>query len=116
MIEALRSVFRHYGDLVLTIVQALSVGIALTLITMGLVKGNAESFLFGSILTISQTDLWCILAITAAALGSQRSPSSRLMKIPPERPASKPGAGLTPFLCSPPLPSPPPFRWWAYSC
>lgn len=37
MIEALRSVFRHYGDLVLTIVQALSVGIALTLITMGLV-------------------------------------------------------------------------------
>lgn len=35
---------------------------------MGLVKGNAESFLFGSILTISQTDLWCILAITAAAL------------------------------------------------
>ena len=68
MIEALRSVFRHYGDLVLTIVQALSVGIALTLITMGLVKGNAESFLFGSILTISQTDLWCILAITAAAL------------------------------------------------
>ena len=26
MIEALRSVFRHYGDLVLTIVQALSVG------------------------------------------------------------------------------------------
>ena len=66
--EALRSVFRHYGDLVLTIVQALSVGIALTLITMGLVKGNAESFLFGSILTISQTDLWCILAITAAAL------------------------------------------------
>ena len=66
MIEALRSVFRHYGDLVLTIVQALSVGIAL--ITMGLVKGNAESFLFGSILTISQTDLWCILAITAAAL------------------------------------------------
>ena len=48
MIEALRSVFRHYGDLVLTIVQ--------------------ESFLFGSILTISQTDLWCILAITAAAL------------------------------------------------
>ena len=68
LIEALRSVFRHYGDLVLTIVQALSVGIALTLITMGLVKGNAESFLFGSILTISQTDLWCILAITAAAL------------------------------------------------
>ena len=62
MIEALRSVFRHYGDLVLTIVQALSVGIALTLITMGLVKGNAESFLFGSILTISQTDLWCIAA------------------------------------------------------
>ena len=42
MIEALRSVFRHYGDLVLTIVQALSVGIALTLITMGLVKGNGE--------------------------------------------------------------------------
>ena len=40
MIEALRSVFRHYGDLVLTIVQALSVGIALTLITMGLVKGH----------------------------------------------------------------------------
>ena len=61
MIEALRSVFRHYGDLVLTIVQALSVGIALTLITMGLVKGNAESFLFGSILTISQTDLWLSL-------------------------------------------------------
>ena len=113
MIEALRSVFRHYGDLVLTIVQALSV----TLITMGLVKGNAESFLFGSILTISQTDLWCILAITAAALLWVGFGLSTLTVIAfDEDSARAAGVKTRRWSYAFSLPSPPPFRWWAYSC
>ena len=58
LIEWLRQYFRSFTDLVLTIVLALSVGLAVTLITSGSVEANAESFLFGSLLTVTETDLW----------------------------------------------------------
>ena len=68
LIEALRGLFKNFSDLILTIVLALSVGIAVTLITSGAVHGNAESFLFGSILTVTDEDLVIVGLLTAAAL------------------------------------------------
>ena len=58
LIEALRNTFRRYAELVLIIVMSLSVGIAITIISAGLVHTNVESFLFGSILTVSESDVW----------------------------------------------------------
>ena len=52
----------------LTIVLALSVGLAVTLITSGSVEANAESFLFGSLLTVTETDLWIIGGLTVGTL------------------------------------------------
>ena len=68
LIEVLRHYFQSFTDLVLTIVLALSVGLAITLISSGAVHANAESFLFGSLLTVTQTDLWVIGGLTGAAL------------------------------------------------
>ena len=53
LIEALRQRFRRYAELILVIILALSVGIAITIISSGLVHANVEAFLFGSILTVS---------------------------------------------------------------
>ena len=67
-IEVLREFFKSFTDLILTIVLAFSVGLAVTLITSGAVHANAESFLFGSLLTVSEADLRIIMGLTAAAL------------------------------------------------
>ena len=68
LIEVLRQFFRSFTDLVLTIVLAISVGLAVTLITSGSVHANAESFLFGSLLTVTEADLWIIGGFTVAVL------------------------------------------------
>lgn len=64
LIEFLRSKFKGNADLVLAVVLTLSVGIAITLISSNLVRGNAEAFLFGSILTISTTDLITVMSLS----------------------------------------------------
>lgn len=64
LIEFLRRYFRKYTDLILTIILALSVGIAITLISSGKLKANADSFLFGSILTVTQTDMILVLVLS----------------------------------------------------
>lgn len=64
VIELLRSQFKEYGDLILSIVLSLSVGIAITLISSGAVRTNAESFLFGSILTVSRSDTFIVAALS----------------------------------------------------
>ncbi len=64
LIEFLRRYFRKYTDLILTIILALSVGIAITLISSGKLKANADSFLFGSILTVTQTDMVLVLVLS----------------------------------------------------
>ena len=56
-IEALRSSFKEYSDLILSIVLSLSVGIAITVMSSGLIRTNAEAYLFGSILTVAFTDV-----------------------------------------------------------
>ena len=67
-IDLLQSRFPRRSDLTLAIVLALSAGIAVTLMSSGLLHANAESFLFGSILTVDRSDAIAILVLTAAAV------------------------------------------------
>lgn len=64
LIEFLRNYFRKYTDLILTIVLALSVGTAITLISSGKLHANADSFMFGSILTVTQADMTLVLILS----------------------------------------------------
>ncbi|MCE5236725.1 MAG: metal ABC transporter permease [Clostridiaceae bacterium] len=64
LIEFLRSSFKKYADLILTIVLSLSVGVAITMISAGSVGANADSFLFGSILTVTKFDMLLILGLS----------------------------------------------------
>lgn len=63
-IEILKTYYKQYSDLILPIVLTFSVGIAITLTSSGMAQGNIESFLFGSILTVSRGDLYTILLIS----------------------------------------------------
>ncbi len=64
LIEFLRGFFKKHTDLILSIVLALSVGIAITIMSSGKLHANAESFLFGSILTVTQLDIVVVLSLT----------------------------------------------------
>jgi zinc transport system permease protein len=64
LIEFLRNSFKKYADLILTIVLSLSVGVAITIISSGSVGANADSFLFGSILTVTKFDMLLILGLS----------------------------------------------------
>lgn len=64
LIEFLRDSFKKYADLILTIVLSLSVGVAITMISSGSVGASADSFLFGSILTVTKLDMLLILALS----------------------------------------------------
>lgn len=70
LIEFLRSYFKKYTDLILTIVLALSVGTAITVISSGKLHANADSFMFGSILTVTHADkiLVFVLSILSVAV------------------------------------------------
>lgn len=65
LIEFLRTSLKKYTDLILTIVLSLSVGIAITIISSGKLHANADSFLFGSVLTVTEWDkiTICVLSI-----------------------------------------------------
>lgn len=64
LIEILKTYYKQYSDLILPIVLTFSVGIAICLTSSGLAQGNIESFLFGSILTVSKSDLYTILILS----------------------------------------------------
>jgi zinc transport system permease protein len=64
LIELLRHYFRKYAELILSIVLTLCVGIAITLISSGRVGADINSFLFGSILTVTQEDLLTMLGLS----------------------------------------------------
>ena len=53
LIEVLRRRFRRYAELILVIIFIAPVGIAITIISAASYNRNVESFLFGSILTVS---------------------------------------------------------------
>ncbi len=69
-IEWLRQYFRKYTDLILTVVLSLSVGLALTLISTGRLKANVNSFLFGSVLTVTPSDMAVTAALTLLAIAA----------------------------------------------
>lgn len=64
LIEFLRGYFKKYTDLILVIVLSLSVGTAITIISSGKLHANADSFLFGSILTVTRTDMYLVMALS----------------------------------------------------
>lgn len=68
LIEFLRDYYKKYAELILVIVLSLSVGIAITLVSSGKTKANVNSFLFGSILTVSTQDLITVILLTVMSL------------------------------------------------
>lgn len=64
LIEFLRRYFAKYTDLILSIVLALSVGTAITIISSGKLDINADSFLFGSVLTVSRFDMLMVIILS----------------------------------------------------
>jgi zinc transport system permease protein len=64
LIEFLRNYFKKYTDLILSIVLSLCVGIAITIISSGRLNTNAESYMFGSVLTVTQTDMLTIFILS----------------------------------------------------
>ena len=68
LIEFLRSYFKKYTDLILTIVLSLSVGTAITIISSGKLRANADSFMFGSILTVTRFDMLMVLILSAISV------------------------------------------------
>ena len=63
LIEFLRKYFKKYTDLILSIVLSLSVGIAISIISSGKLRANAEAYMFGSILTVTKTDIIIVLIL-----------------------------------------------------
>ncbi|WP_041444894.1 metal ABC transporter permease [Syntrophobotulus glycolicus] len=68
LIEFLRSYFQKYTDLILTIVLSLSVGTAITIISSGKLHASADSFMFGSILTVTRFDMIMVLILSAVSV------------------------------------------------
>lgn len=64
LIEFLRRYYKKYTDLILSIVLSLSVGIAITIISSGKLKAKADAYLFGSILTVSKTDIITVFILS----------------------------------------------------
>lgn len=60
IIEMLRDSFKKYAELVMSIVLTFSLGIAIILISSGKATAKVNSILFGSILTVSKSDLLII--------------------------------------------------------
>ncbi|MCX7714870.1 MAG: metal ABC transporter permease [Clostridia bacterium] len=64
LIEFLRTYFKKYADLILSIVLSLSVGVAITIISSGKLHANADSFMFGSILTVTKWDMLMVFILS----------------------------------------------------
>ena len=68
LIEFLRTYFKKFTDLILTIVLALSVGVAITIISSGKLHANADSFRFGSVLTVTRFDMVMVTILSAISV------------------------------------------------
>lgn len=68
LIEFLRKYFKKYTDLILSIVLSLSIGIAISIISSGKLGANAEAYMFGSILTVTKTDMITIFILSVISL------------------------------------------------
>ena len=88
-IELLRGHFKKNADLILSIVLALSVGVAITVMSSGRLRVNADSFLFGSVLTVTRTDLMLVLALCAVSVATLIFLYHRLVYIAYDEEAAK---------------------------
>ncbi len=68
LIEFLRSYFKKNTDLILSVVLALGVGTAITLISSGRLHANADSFLFGSVLTVTRYDTIMVMILSVISV------------------------------------------------
>lgn len=68
LIESLRSKLKNNSDLVLSVILTFSVGVAITLISSGVARGNAEAYLFGSVLTVSTVDIIAVVVLSFLAI------------------------------------------------
>lgn len=64
IIEFLRTYYKRYAELVMSIVLTFSLGLAIILISTGKSSTKVNSYLFGSILTISREDLLIIFTVS----------------------------------------------------
>lgn len=64
LIEKLQIYFKKYGDLILVVIMTLSIGIAITLVSSGKANVNINSYLFGSILTVTKEDLIAVFILS----------------------------------------------------
>ncbi len=67
-IEFLRDYYKKYAELILSIVLTFSVGIGITLISTGKAFGNVNSYLFGSILTVTKADLIIMVILSCISI------------------------------------------------
>jgi zinc transport system permease protein len=67
-IEFLRKYYKKYEELILIIVLSFSLGTAITVISSGKVRSNINSYLFGSILTVSKEELYSVLALSIVSI------------------------------------------------
>ena len=70
LIELLRGYFKKNADLVLSVVLAACVGIAVTLMSAGRLHSNAESIMFGSVLTVTKTDMILVLILSVLSVAA----------------------------------------------
>ena len=68
VIEFLRTYFKKHTDLILSVILALGVGTAITIISSGKLHANADAYLFGSILTVTRTDILTVAALTVLSI------------------------------------------------
>lgn len=68
LIEWLRKHFSTYAELILVIILSLSIGIAITLLSSGLVHANIDALMFGSILTVTTEDFYWVLFFSVISL------------------------------------------------
>lgn len=64
LIEFLRDYYKKYAELILSIILTFSIGTGITLISTGKTGGNVNTFLFGSILTVTKGDLMLMLILS----------------------------------------------------
>ncbi len=63
VIEFLRNYYKKYAEMVMSIILTLSLGIAIMLVSSGKAPANVNSYLFGSILTVTKEDILMIFLV-----------------------------------------------------
>jgi zinc transport system permease protein len=68
LIEFLRNYYKKYAELVMSIILTFSVGLAIILISTGKSTANVNTYLFGSILTVTTKDLYLISILSIISI------------------------------------------------